>query len=547
MALVAVVVLSVAPATAAGASVPVVVLDGTGYGHGVGLSQWGAEYLARAGRSAGDILATFYPGAALAEATGPIRVAVHRPSTPVTTLTFPQGGEVRSHLEGEQASGFPVRVGPGGRVRVSFDGAYRVEPLMSGQSATATRFAAEEPCALEILCPPTTEPPAPSSPPTTAPPPGGDGDGGDGGDGGTADPPPGEEPGQPAPPPPSTGVARSGAPVWAVPVGGGVTTVDDRARSYRGVVEATGGAGLRLLNHVDVEDYLRGMAEVPGTWPPAAVQAQTVAARTYALRAVQSGGEICDDARCQVYRGAGAESAGQDAAVAATARQVLVYGSGLAAAVYSADAGGVSATTAEGFGTPDGVYPYLTTVRYDTDNPLPWHREVGLGDLAGRLRYPGSLTGVRVSETGPSGRAMQVVLQGSAGDVAVDGRTFARSLGLRSTRFTVATGSAAAAPAPLPAPDAEAIQAMPDEAAELARRPLLPVNELRLDRTAQSAAAGVVGAALPEALDPRRHPASLVAILLAAMVVGALVPAAFAAAGPSMAAWDRWRILTRRS
>src|SRR3546814_3003192 len=105
---------------------------------------------------------------------------------------------------------------------------------------------------------------------------------------------------------------------------------------------------------------------------------------------MSGGGEICDDARCQVYSGAGAESPGQDAAVAATARQVLAFGGALAASVYSADAGGVSATTEEGFGTPDGVYPYLTTVHYETDNPRPWHREVALADVGARFRYPGS-------------------------------------------------------------------------------------------------------------------------------------------------------------
>ena len=149
----AAVLASVVPAPPAAASVPVVVLDGTGWGHGVGLSQWGAEYLARTGRSASDILATFYPGASLAEATGPVRVAVHRPPSPTTTLTFPQGGEVRSPLEGEQAPGFPVRVGPGGRVRITFDGAYRVEPLMSGQSSAATSYPAQEPCSLVVLMP----------------------------------------------------------------------------------------------------------------------------------------------------------------------------------------------------------------------------------------------------------------------------------------------------------------------------------------------------------------------------------------------------------
>lgn len=33
-----------------------------GYGHGVGMSQWGAEYMAQAGNSYGEILAHYYPG-----------------------------------------------------------------------------------------------------------------------------------------------------------------------------------------------------------------------------------------------------------------------------------------------------------------------------------------------------------------------------------------------------------------------------------------------------------------------------------------------------
>ena len=36
-----------------------------GYGHGVGLSQYGADYMARQGSSAQDILAHYYPGTAL--------------------------------------------------------------------------------------------------------------------------------------------------------------------------------------------------------------------------------------------------------------------------------------------------------------------------------------------------------------------------------------------------------------------------------------------------------------------------------------------------
>jgi stage II sporulation protein D len=43
-----------------------IVLVGSGHGHGVGMSQWGAQGLARQGASYRDILATFYPGTTLA-------------------------------------------------------------------------------------------------------------------------------------------------------------------------------------------------------------------------------------------------------------------------------------------------------------------------------------------------------------------------------------------------------------------------------------------------------------------------------------------------
>jgi stage II sporulation protein D len=543
----AVALATLSPFATASASVPVLVLDGTGYGHGVGLSQWGAEYLARTGQSAEQILATFYPGAGLGQATGSVSVAVHNPPTSTTTLSFPQGGEVRSGLGGDQAPGFPVRVGPGGRVRITYDGSYRVEALMGAQSAAAPTAYQQDPCALVTVC---TAPPPPT-PPTTAPtttttapppPPGGPG---------TTQP---GNPGTSPPPPPAqgSGAAASSQPVWAVPAGGGVTTVDDRGRSYRGAIEATGAGDLRLVNHVDVEDYLRGMAEVPSTWPAAAVQAQTIAARTYALRAMRAGGELCDDARCQVYVGRTAESPGQAAAVAATAKRVLTYGGALAAAVYSADAGGMSATTLEGFGTPDGTYPYLKAVKYDTDNPLPWHTEVALSDVAARSGYPGTLTGVRVGQTGPSGRALQMVLSGSAGDRTVDGRRFAQSLGLRSTRFAASVGSSDAAPPP-PPPDEGAIQAMPDEAAALARRPVGTMAGNRYDR-ATDGAVKAGAPALPDALDPRRHPLTLLAVVAAAGLVGAHLPLLLAPNGGIGAVrrrwrgargWAPWRLLTR--
>ncbi len=44
------------------------VFEGRGYGHGAGLCQYGAEHLARSGKSHREILAWYYPGAELTKA-----------------------------------------------------------------------------------------------------------------------------------------------------------------------------------------------------------------------------------------------------------------------------------------------------------------------------------------------------------------------------------------------------------------------------------------------------------------------------------------------
>jgi len=442
--------LTIPPARAQSAGVPVVVLDGKGWGHGVGLSQWGARYMADAGATHDQILSTFYPGTKLTKASpATIRVAVFSSPAQRTTWVFPSGGEVRSAPTGDQAAGFPMHIAPGGAVVVTFDGAYHVTPAVTAQAATRPAvIAASDSDCIPILgqCP---KPGGGGSgcgalgcvggdhpaPPTTSPPT-------------TADPAPTDAPPTSATAPPTTQPLSSGGPVWAAPVRGGTVGVADRGRHYRGLIEATAAGGpLRVVNQLDVETYVKGMAEVPGNWPGEAIGAQSIVARTYALRAMAANGELCDYDLCQVYVGADNESAGQSAAVAATAGQILTYGGALAATVYSADAGGTSATPLEGFGTPDGTYPYLTAVHYDTPNPLPWHNEIALTDVASRLGYAGTLRSVSIQQAGPSGRALVVQLDGTRGATTVSGRDFAAKLGLRSTLFTPALGSSATAPA----------------------------------------------------------------------------------------------------
>ena len=70
---------------------------------------------------------------------------------------------------------------------------------------------------------------------------------------------------------------------------------------------------LGVVNVVEVlrlhEEYLNGIDEVPASWAPAALQAQAIAARTYAIKALAGGVSrwcdchLYDDTRSQVYDG----------------------------------------------------------------------------------------------------------------------------------------------------------------------------------------------------------------------------------------------------
>jgi SpoIID/LytB domain protein len=436
------------------AAVPVLVIEGRGWGHGVGMAQDGAYWMGRAGARTEQILGHFYRGTRIGRAGGPVRVPVweaDRGGAAGTWLRFPDGGEVRDGPSGAQSPGFPVTVPRGGQVRVSWDGRrYRVDgaaaPAHAPEAAPPTLTPTQE-------TPPTPEPtlpPPPTPDPTTPPPP-------------TAPSPERPVPGPPPPPAAEPPTPVSTRPLVAVPNGGGTVEVLARSRRYRGTVEVTGATGrLRLVNQLDVEQYLRGMGEVlDPAWPPAALRAQAIAARTYALLTMAVRGEICETQRCQVYLGAQAEYAAMNRAVEATAGQVVVFGSRLASAVYSANGGGVSASSEEGFGTSGLDYPYLRPGPYTTRDPFPWTVRVALADVGRRFGYRGKVTDVRVGRTGPSARALEVVIAGNQGAITVPGILFDAGLGLRSTLFTLRQEEAAVAPPPPPAE--ELIQAPPDQ------------------------------------------------------------------------------------
>lgn len=181
-----------------------------------------------------------------------------------------------------------------------------------------------------------------------------------------------------------------------------------------------------------VERYLRGLAEMPSSWANAALAAQAVVGRTYAMRMVERG--VRPACRChllaspadQVYVGLDKEEgvAGDrwTARVTATAGNVVRYRGALAATFYSSSHGHRSERVSDSyaFSAPLASYPYLRSVSdpWSGDpragNPYRrWTVTVGNRELAGfidaRLRR---LTGVQVRSRTPGHTPRELLVTG---------------------------------------------------------------------------------------------------------------------------------------
>ena len=212
---------------------------------------------------------------------------------------------------------------------------------------------------------------------------------------------------------------------------------------YRGSLEFRPSpiSGMAVVNVASLDDYVKGVVpgEVPSSWPAAALEAQAVAARSYAL-ATDAGGPAFDqypDTRSQVYSGADAEQSRTNAAVSATANEVLRYGGAVAATYFFSTSGGQTEDIQNVF---YGAEPeaYLTSVKDPYDGFAPKHRwklvmskrsmQAKLGSLVkGRLR------GIKVLQRGASPRVVWAAVVGTRGSTRVRGATLRTKLGLFDT------------------------------------------------------------------------------------------------------------------
>ena len=216
--------------------------------------------------------------------------------------------------------------------------------------------------------------------------------------------------------------------------GGPVTLVTPSGNlRYRGWLRSTAG---NTINIVTLEAYLRGVVpkEMPATWSPAAVQAQAVAARTYAAyeRAHRTT-PLCDTTSCQVYGGYDAEHPASNAAIAATRGLALMYAGEPAFTQFASSSGGW---------TSAGSVPYLVAKEdpYDgwTGNSVhTWSLRVQDGVLERAWPSIGNLQRVVVLDRDGNGqwggRVSSIRIVGGKGRVTITGDTLRSTLGLRST------------------------------------------------------------------------------------------------------------------
>jgi stage II sporulation protein D len=229
---------------------------------------------------------------------------------------------------------------------------------------------------------------------------------------------------------------------------------------FRGKIQIYAPGGLAAVNLLGLDSYVRGVVanESPSSWHREALRAQADAARSYALAAGGHCGNsvigrnvLCRGTSDQVYGGINSETAATNAAVTATAGEVVMSGGSVATTFFFSTSGGSTVNKAEEWGGSD--LSYLQTENDPYDNLSPHHT---WGPTDAEEDCPGAgrdcvftrasmssrlgISGIRDMTVGArnSGHRVERVDIVTAGGTAMrTGAQIRSELGLRSTWFSI--------------------------------------------------------------------------------------------------------------
>ena len=373
--------------TANAAAVPAtgLTLYGAGFGHGRGLSQYGAKGAARQGASAAKIVSFYYPGAAL--------TAKGNPALRVRLSAVDGGHFTFAPVTGAAVTGLVATAANGTKVALPARAGWHV-------ARTGSRYAIQTKVGTAWKTAYTLAAPVTFSGPKT------------------------------------------------LKVNYSAAKTDCRGGSsvtFAGSLTATFSDGApRYVARMPIDTYLKGVvaSEMPSSWPAAALQAQTLAARTYATAKISSTRyyDVIDTQANQCWDGAVSETAATNKAIAATAGKVLTVRGKVISAEFSSDSGGYTASGGVSY-LPAKADPYTLAARSSGTN---WAKKFTPAQLAA-VDGPAGLTkvtAVTITKRSSAGRwggradAVRLTGTGAGGKtatVSVTGTTFRVKLGLKST------------------------------------------------------------------------------------------------------------------
>jgi len=236
---------------------------------------------------------------------------------------------------------------------------------------------------------------------------------------------------------------------------------------FRAVKAATLGYRIEITNSVRLSDeYLWGISEVPSSWPEAALQAQAIASRTYAMSKAGIYRTACD---CDLYGEISDQSFlgyakeiekgwGQfwKAAVTNTAGLTITQAGKPITAYFGSSTGGFTETAVNAWGTEKAFTQTVSDV--SSLDPLlnprfyRWDRNITQASVAAAFLLPDVVT-LEIVTKNATGTVGTIKATSSAGvQKSLRGETFRSQTKIPSAYFDLVGMQNAVEPTPSPSP-----------------------------------------------------------------------------------------------